>query len=183
MRRTAREKELRGLSIVPLAIGEPITSEVLQRIRTLAEKRKRSQREKTRLGLNRESRVVHAIGRSEGAVAGCCIKAMRLGSPLLLLHWEKAGDSSTTLAGEQPRHELIGLRISLLVSASFSRCSTDPVGSSRLADCSETPVKKNLGMIHITRSRSFNCQSCSLYVGDIRCRKPFFSDICRKGPG
>jgi hypothetical protein len=32
VRKTAREKELRGWSIVPVAIGEPITSEVLQRI-------------------------------------------------------------------------------------------------------------------------------------------------------
>jgi hypothetical protein len=42
--KATREKELRGLSIVPLAIVEPITSEVLQRIQGGGEQHWREER-------------------------------------------------------------------------------------------------------------------------------------------
>ena len=53
MRKRTREKELRGLSIVPDAIGEPIMSEALQR-----HSRRRERREGLRRGKEGKATLV-----------------------------------------------------------------------------------------------------------------------------
>jgi hypothetical protein len=61
VRKTTLEKELRGLSIVPVAIGEPITSEVLQRFQRPRKRRRRRRRRARGEVLKRGKRMGNPI--------------------------------------------------------------------------------------------------------------------------